>query len=128
MTTPNDVELGPVSLTVPARPEYVRLVRMAASDSGARADLSIEDIEDLRIAVDELAYALLGDETGNTSMTLHYSAAPGVVEIHGSCAGHGGPMVVSDLSRTIVGGVADEYDVTDDSGVRRFRLVKRTRA
>ena len=36
------VDDGSVSLTVPGRPEYLRLVRLAAADSGARADLSIE--------------------------------------------------------------------------------------
>ena len=32
---------------------------------------------------------------------------------------------MSDLSRTIIGGVIDEYEVADDDGERRFRLVKR---
>jgi serine/threonine-protein kinase RsbW len=119
--------MSDVSLTVPARAEYLRLVRLAAADCGARADLSIEDIEDLRIAVDELTYALMGDNPGDRRLDLRYSAAPGVVEIEGSCAADGTSLAVSDLSRTIIGGVVNEYEVADEEGVRRFRLVKRTR-
>ena len=119
--------MSDVSLTVPARPEYVRLVRLAAADSGARADLSIEDIEDLQIAVDELTYALIGDNSEDARLHLRYAAAPGVVEIEGSCAADGTALAVSDLSRTIIGGSVTEYEIADEEGIRRFRLVKRTR-
>jgi serine/threonine-protein kinase RsbW len=120
--------MSDVSLTVPAGAEYLRLVRLAAADCGARADLSIEDIEDLRIAVDELAYALMGDNPSDARLNLRYTAAPGVVEIEGSCAADGGALAVSDLSRTIIGGSVTEYAIAHEEGVRRFRLVKRTRA
>lgn len=132
MSSAKDLDLGSVSLTVPRLPEYLRLVRLAAADSGARADLSIEDVEDLRIAVDELTYALMGEDppaeqNPDTDLTLRYAVSPGRVEIEGTSAAVGEPMVVSDLSRTILGAVVDEYEVADVGGVRRFRLVKRSR-
>jgi hypothetical protein len=116
-----------VALDVPGRPEYLRLVRLAAADSGTRADLSIEDVEDLRIAVDELTYALMGDEPTGGTLTLRYLTTQGRVEIHGSCATHGEPLIVTELSRSIIGAVVDEYEVVEDSGFRRFRLLKRSR-
>ena len=126
----NDLDLGAVSLTVPRLPEYLRLVRLAAAESGARAELSIEDIEDLRIAVDELTYALIGkdenEHTADATITLRYSVAPGRVEIEGTGAASGEPMQVSELSRTIIGAVVDEYELAEVAGVRRFRLVKRS--
>lgn len=126
----NDLDLGAVSLTVPRLPEYLRLVRLAAAESGARAELSIEDIEDLRIAVDELTYALIGEDenehTADATITLRYSVAPGRVEIEGTSAASGEPMQVSELSRTIIGAVVDEYELAEVAGVRRFRLVKRS--
>jgi len=126
----NDLDLGAVSLTVPRLPEYLRLVRLAAAESGARAELSIEDIEDLRIAVDELTYALIGEDenehTADATITLRYSVAPGRVEIEGTGAASGEPMQVSELSRTIIGAVVDEYELAEVAGVRRFRLVKRS--
>jgi serine/threonine-protein kinase RsbW len=120
--------MSDVSLTVPGRAEYLRLVRLAAADTGARANLSIEDIEDLRIAVDELTFALMGEKSGDQLLTLHYTAMPGAVEIEGSCAANDTDFVVSDLSRTIIGGVTSEYEVGESGGERRFRLVKRSRA
>ena len=126
----NDLDLGAVSLTVPRLPEYLRLVRLAAAESGARAELLIEDIEDLRIAVDELTYALIGEDenehTADATITLRYSVAPGRVEIEGTGAASGEPMQVSELSRTIIGAVVDEYELAEVAGVRRFRLVKRS--
>jgi serine/threonine-protein kinase RsbW len=114
-----------VTLVVPGRPEYLRLVRLAAADCGARAGLSIEEVEDLRIAVDELAYALFGDEGAAGDMTVRYLAYAGVVEVEGSCRASGAAIPVGDLSRTIIGAVADEHELVTENGTRRFRLVKR---
>ena len=119
--------MSDVLLTVPAR-----RIRPPGAAHGGRlrcpADLSIEDIEDLRIAVDELTYTLIGDDPGRARLHLRYTAAPGVVEIEGSSAADGTAFAVSDLSRTIIGGSVTEYEIADEEGVRRFRLVKRTRA
>ena len=49
---------GEIRLEIPAAPEYLRLARLAVADVGARAGWSYEDIDDLRIAVDELCYAI----------------------------------------------------------------------
>jgi serine/threonine-protein kinase RsbW len=127
MSNANRVDEGSVSLTVPARPEYLRLVRLAAADSGARAELSIEDIDDLRIAVDELTYALIGDDPLDGSLDLRYTATAGLVEIEGACAARDEPMDVSQLSKSIIGAVVDEHEIFERDGMRRFTLVKRGR-
>src|ERR1700722_16142382 len=114
MSSPKSVDQASVSLTVPGRTVYLRLVRLAAADCGTRADLSIEDVEDLRIAVDELAYALMGDVAASETVTLRYAASPGVVEIEGSCASRTDPVDLSDLSRSIIATVVDEHEVVDD--------------
>ena len=68
---------------------YLRLARLAAADAGARAGLSIGDLEDLRIAVDELAFALIGDERSGSPLTLRFLAGDDTVEIEGACAASG---------------------------------------
>jgi len=126
MSTPERGVDTAVTLVVPGRAEYLRLVRLAAADCGARAGLSIEEVEDLRIAVDELAYALFGDDGAGGDMTLRYLAHRGVVEVEGSYAVTGGGAIpVGDLSRAIISAVADEHELVADNGTRRFRLVKR---
>lgn len=54
-----DSSLDVVQLDVPAQPAYVAVVRTAAAGLAARADLTLDRIEDLRIAVDEACALLL---------------------------------------------------------------------
>ncbi len=117
-----------VVVSFPGRPEYLRLVRLAAADAGARAGLSLEDLENLRIAVDELTYAIMG-ERGADEVTLRYSSADGVVEIQGECASAPSDqsLALSDLARSIVGAIVDEHDIGIENGMRTFHLVKHRR-
>ena len=48
-----------VSLKFPASFEYIRLARLVASGLAAQVNFNLDDIEDLRIAVDELCSALV---------------------------------------------------------------------
>jgi serine/threonine-protein kinase RsbW len=54
-----DAPVDVVELEVPAHPAYVAVVRTAAAGLAARADLTLDRIEDLRIAVDEACALLL---------------------------------------------------------------------
>ena len=58
-----DPSLDVVQLDVPAQPAYVAVVRTAAAGLAARADLTLDRIEDLRIAVDEACALLLHRRT-----------------------------------------------------------------
>ena len=49
-----------VELEVPADAAYLGVVRTACSGLGARLDLTLDEIEDLRIAVDEACALVLG--------------------------------------------------------------------
>ena len=130
---PPDLESGrsddAVVLSFPGRPDYLRLARLAAADTGARAGFSIEDLENLRIAVDELSYAIMG-EGGADEVTLRYSCSDGYVEVEGACvsAQADRALELSDLARAIVGAIADEHVVGIEDGMRRFRFVIRRHA
>ena len=53
---------GPqIRLSVPAHGAFLSLIRTTSAAVAARLDLTIDEIEDLRIAVDEAAAILLGD-------------------------------------------------------------------
>jgi serine/threonine-protein kinase RsbW len=64
--------LGPVVVTVPARADCVHILRAVVAGVGARLDLPIDDVEELRIAVDEAAALLLHllAPAGNLTLTL----------------------------------------------------------
>jgi serine/threonine-protein kinase RsbW len=65
-----------IHLRVPAHPDYVGLIRSTAGHVAARADLTVEQIDDLRLAVDE-AFALLishNPNLGDVSVTFEVAA------------------------------------------------------
>jgi hypothetical protein len=127
----------PVQLTAPAERSSVRLARLVASGVGAEAGLSIDDTEDLRIAVSELV-ALLVDGVDDPHLTIQvtYLSAPGEVTVEGH--GEAGPTVsepsgsdglpaVDDIALEILRVVVDDHAFEADDSGRRFRLVKRAR-
>lgn len=59
-----------VELRVPADPAYLAVIRTAAAGLAARLELTLDEIEDLRIAVDE-ACALLLDHRVHPGEELH---------------------------------------------------------
>ena len=52
-------EAGTVQLTVPADPAYVAVLRGVTASLAARHDLTLDEVDDLRIAVDEACALLL---------------------------------------------------------------------
>src|SRR5947208_5138612 len=66
-----------VWLTVPPFSEYLRTVRLVAADAASRAGLDYDEIEDFRIAVDELCHLLMSSTDHEVSLSF------GVV---GTCA------------------------------------------
>jgi len=59
-----------IDLAVPAEPEYVGLIRSAAAHIAAHANLTVDAIDDLRLAVDEAFAVLIAHkpETGVVSI------------------------------------------------------------
>jgi serine/threonine-protein kinase RsbW len=51
--------LGPVAVTVPARADFVHVLRAVVASVAARIDLSVDAVEEMRIAIDEAAAMLL---------------------------------------------------------------------
>ena len=51
--------LGPVVVTVPARTGFVHVLRSVVASVAARLEMSLDDVEEMRIVVDEAAALLL---------------------------------------------------------------------
>ena len=62
-----------VTLTVPAESMYLSVVRTAAAGLAARLDFTLDDIEDLRIAVDEACALLLKQARTDTDVRCEFS-------------------------------------------------------
>jgi len=121
---------GDVRLVVPAAPEYLRLVRLTAAGLASRLGFTFDEVEDLRIAVDELCFHLLGD--GNNgggsdearTMDLVYSAGADSITITGRTGLSGAVPESSELSEQILDALVDEHEVSGDAGMITFRLKK----
>jgi hypothetical protein len=117
-----------ICLSIPGIPDFVRLARLAAVDAGSRLGLDYEQIEDLRIGVDELCFAVLpsgGAQTAPADLELVFTLHPDRLEVEGSCAVGAAANDQSELSQTIVAAVVDEFSIDLADGVHRFRLSKR---
>ncbi len=123
MPEPVDV----IRLSIPGTPDFLRVARLMAADVGSRAGFTYEEVEDLRIAVDELCFALTGHD-GIEALTLTFLLGDGAVTVVGEGSPAGPHCEQSELSKTIVAAVADEHEIriTDDAAF--FRLVKRATA
>jgi len=69
-----------VELTVPASAAYVSVVRTVTASLAARRDFTIEEIDDLRIAVDE-ASALLLPHAGEGALSASFGGADNTLVI-----------------------------------------------
>ncbi len=123
------VDATEIQLAIPGAPEYLRLARLAAADAGSRVGFTFDQLEDLRIAVDELGFAITGGRPDST-LTLVFRLTDDAIEVEGTCADDGtgegsSEFAPTDLARTIVAAVVDEYQLEVVDGQRRFRLSKR---
>jgi len=121
---------GDVRLVVPAAPEYLRLVRLTAAGLASRLGFTFDEVEDLRIAVDELCFHLLGESDDemppddSRTMDLVYSAAADSITITGRTGLSGAIPEPSELSEQILDALVDEHEVSGDDGMITFRLMK----
>jgi serine/threonine-protein kinase RsbW len=118
-----------VALSIPAQPEFLRLARLAAADVGSRCGLSYEEVDDLRIAVDELCHAIMPDAgaaPGSSSLDIRFTVVVDAITIAGACPGGAVPRL-NELSAAILAAVVDEHELSGGDGTSRFRMVKRVR-
>jgi serine/threonine-protein kinase RsbW len=61
-----------IRVAVPASPDVLHLLRSVTASVGARMSMSLDDVEELRIAVDEAAALLLdrADDAGGRTLEL----------------------------------------------------------
>jgi len=65
-----------VTVRVPAQSVYVAVLRTAIAGVAARADFSVDDIEDLRIAVDEACSLLLASASPGAALSCQLAGRP----------------------------------------------------
>jgi serine/threonine-protein kinase RsbW len=119
-----------ISIRIPAAPEYIRIVRLVASGLASRLDFTIEEIEDLKIAVDELCAYLTGSQGREGTLEISFEIDGAQISIDGTGHFRPGDKVrtqLTELSRMILDTVVDSASLEHAQGSPHFSLSK-TRA
>jgi histidine kinase-like protein len=113
-------------LDVPPAVGSLRTIRLVAADASERAGFDVDEIDDVRLAVDEVCHAIISRATGRLS--LWFNAAGDALTVRGVApvpAVETQAPELSALSRTILGAVCDGYRLVLEDGELRFWLMKR---
>ena len=121
-----------VRLLIPAEPGFLRLARLTAAAVASRMGFTFDEVEDLRIAVDELCYFLLAGRSAAGTITLVCGISADGLLVTGTGewtdpppAGAAPAAELPELSRRILESVVDEYDSDGSGDHPGFRLLKR---
>jgi serine/threonine-protein kinase RsbW len=117
-----------VELEIPLSTRFASTVRAVAAAVSADLGFSVDEIDDLRLAVNE-AVSLLADvdDAGAGRLRIEFESDDGVVIVRCVRIGVDGRLDVDDvdvLARRILDAVVDEYSVVDGT----FTVVKRLAA
>ena len=70
-----------VELRIPADSAFLAVLRTATAGLAARLDFTLDDIEDLRIAVDEACAMVLPQAKGGSDLTCAFTLATGSLTV-----------------------------------------------
>lgn len=117
----------PIELTLPATASLVRIARLVASGVATTAGFDLDELEDLRIAVDEVCATLLEGGTG-APFSLCFRMTSDGVEVTGTTTAGADTQLDTErfaLSRQILRAVVDEHTVSQTGPELRVHMQKR---
>ncbi len=129
MTTNGDrrEEVTRVRLRLPASLEYVHVVRLTTLGLASRLGFDVDDIEDLRIAVNELANVAV-EEADHGELEVVFAIGDDELRIDGRVpvAPHAQPNIDA-LTEQILDAVCDEHTFEVVDGCAHFTCRRRAR-
>lgn len=117
----------PFALSIPASAEHFHLLRLIVAGVLGNAGFTIEEIEDVKLAVEELANALCAPP-GRPDLVVTIQLAESAALITGRRDVEVAPEPVSDFAETILEAVVDSYSFTHEGPALTFSLSKLSRA
>ena len=104
--------IGPVVIRVPPEPSLSRVLRLAASGVAALAGFTVEETEDIKIAVSEVMLALIEHGGGNT-IEVQFVVEDRSFTVHGQTAIASFDAAHPDLilCRRVLAGVCAEHGI-----------------
>ena len=111
----------------PARGGFLNISRLNATAMAAESGFDIDQLDDLRLAVDEAVAWLVQDQDTDGIVELVIRSSSGQLDFLGRRSEAGLPArELGDLMEAILGATVDEYQTgVDDTGRRYISLHKR---
>ena len=117
-----------VRLAVPARPEFLGLARVTAAGLAGRLGFTFDQVEDLRLAIDEICFGLTGSKGRDGILEMRFVLGPDSLVVSGQGPfSEDTPVPLSELSEVVLDALVDEHSVGTGAGGPHFTLVKRRR-
>lgn len=127
---------GAIRLTIPAKPEYISLCRLALSGLARVRPLGDETLADLKLAITEAASNCVrhayGEDGGFVEIVYQVEPDRLVIEVADNgtgfelAEGDGAPSDLSEggLGIAIIRAIADDFEMTSDEQGSRLRFAK----
>ncbi len=118
-----------VVLRLPAQGAYLSVLRTATASLASRLDFTIDDIEDLRIAVDEACAMLLSQAVAGSDLTCTFALSGDAMAVEVSVPTLDGVQPSRDtFAWTVLTALAGEVDSAVDSDKVVTLSLRKTRA
>ena len=115
-----------VSLRLPADGAYLSVLRTATAGLASRLDFTLDDIEDLRIAVDEACAMLLPQVAADADLSCEFELSEGLLRVAVSVETVDGQQPSRDtFAWTVLSALAGEVDSSVDGKRVTITLLKR---
>lgn len=115
-----------VDLTIPARLEFVRLTRLVVSGIATQAEFSVDEIEDMRIAVDELCATLIDQSEPESELRVRFVLDGATLRCEVTAA-VAGDVELDELSAHILRATVDSHHL-ERAGDRAVARLEKTRS
>jgi len=111
----------PVRLSLPASMRYLSAARVVAASMGAEGGLHVDDLDDLRLGVNELLSLLVEASAPGARIDLEFAVRDGEINVRGVLDSEVAEAVeIDELTRRIVDAVLDHHELDGTS----FSLTK----
>jgi serine/threonine-protein kinase RsbW len=116
-----------ITISFPARSEFVRVARLAASGVVSIAGWTVDDVEDFRLAVSEACAHLLAPPSDATTLTLRITlnGRDADVVVAADVSGPPDGRVPETLAREVVSALGENVSFDGVDGKAAVRFTKR---
>jgi serine/threonine-protein kinase RsbW len=116
-----------IRISFPARTEFVRVARLAATGAVSIADWTVDDVEDFRLAVSEACAHLLSPPSEASTLTIEITLRgrdADVLVVADSATSPDG-AAPETLAREVVSALGEDVSFEDVDGNAAVRFTKR---